>query len=456
MENSTVRDFCAIELAKELDPVTKIFPCSNGAYEMVTSLVGIDSFNSFIEKAPEKGFYEVSRDTDSRHIFVRLESRRERFYALYSTFTEELRCIWERKTERADFSDGAAGDVKVMQIGIGNYGDHSDDPMVGMGYIVRFANGHALIVDGGFDTEGCADNIYKGLEKLDISKEDGKFAVDAWYITHLDGDHVGILKSFFAKYKDGANVKSFVQNFPTGAAELISGNYAPIGKDYISLMKNAYPDADIITAHPSDVFNYSGARIKMLATAELHYETFAKLLDGNDASLVFVLEANGKKMLFMGDAGEVSSRSLYRTYGRETLKCDALQVPHHGLTTGHSVFNRPICEHAYLSRIYEAVDPDLIMLPMGETFNGYSVSNYGNNQRKWVFKNYPQDGYFLNTDCENFGYDDRNMIKKVKNNGKMLVSYLMSTNEESMVTVFGFSDAGISVDLNETLKDHFA
>lgn len=455
MESKAVRDFCAVEIIKELDPITKKFPCSNGAFEMISSLVSVDTFNSFIENAPQKGFYETNRDADSRHVYVTLESRRERLYLLYSIPTEELRCIWERRTERADFSDGASGDVKVMQIGIGNYGNHTDDPMVGMGYLIRTANGHAVIVDGGFDTEGCADSIYRGLEQLDIAKVDGLFAVDAWYITHLDGDHVGILKSFFTKYKDLVSVKSFVQNFPIGDPALIHGNYIQVGKDYISLMRSAYPEACVITAHPSDVFSYSGAKIKMLATAELHYGTFSKILDGNDASLVFMLEANGRKMLFMGDAGEVSSRSMYYAYDGDTLKCDVLQVPHHGLTTGCSVFLRTICEHVHLSRIYGMTDPDLIMLPMGETFNRYSVSTYGNNQRKWVFANYPQDGYFLDSAENDFGYVGGNIIVKNKENGKKLVSYMMSTDEEPMITVFVFSENGISVEVNEPLKSYF-
>ena len=453
---NTNTDVCAVELARRINEHSKVFPSSKGAFMQISYLVSKDTYDRFIFEAEASGFSAVSTDCDTKHVFTVYESKREVLYVLYMTSTEELRLIWEKKRDLRSYAEDGCGKVEIMQIGIGNYGDHGDNPMVGMAYIVKLANSHALLIDGGFDNEGYADNIYRGMEKFGIAKDGDKFIIDAWYITHLDGDHVGILKGFFAKYSEKAIIHSFVQNFPVGDPAVINGAYAPVGNDYISLMERTYPEAEVITAHPSSVFEYSGAKIKILSTAELHYSVFAKLMDGNDASLVFMLETEGARALFMGDAGEISSRSMYCAYGKESLKCDVFQIPHHGLTTGYSVFTRPFCEHAYLSKIYEATEAEINLLPMGETFNSVGNHAYGNNQRKAVFEGYPQNAYFLGSKEDNFGYDGKNIITKTMSDGRIMTTYLMSTDTEPMITVIGFSEGKAKMLLNETLADFFA
>lgn len=446
---NTFIDVCAVELAKKLNETSKAFPCSKGANELVAYLVSEKELEKFLMTAKECGFEGVSEDTDEKHIFCTLESQRERMYILYIRQSEELKLIWENISHPPTLDTDKKGEVKVLQLGIGNYGKHTDNPMVGMGYIIKLANSHAIIVDGGFDTEGCADNLYASLEKLEIAKDGEKFIIDAWYITHLDGDHIGILKAFFAKYSDKARIISFVQNFPVGDPAVNEYNYKQIGDDYISLMETTCLEAKIITAHPSEIYSYAGANIKILYTAEMYYSVFSRLMDGNDASLIFTLEANGKKMLFMGDGGEVSARCLYAAYGKDALKCDILQIPHHGLTTGHMVFKRSMCEHAYLDRIYGYASPEFAALPMGETFNRYRDC-YGNNQRKWVLENYPQDGYFLDKDRDDMGYNGVNIIKCPKD-GYTLTTYMMSSDTEPMATLFGLSRDGVSVEFNDSL-----
>lgn len=452
---NTIYDVCAIELARKLNSFTKVFPCSKGANEMIAYLVSENTLGDFLCTAGECGFIKVSENIDEKHIFYILESKRERMYVLYLKSCEELKLIWENIEKLPATDTYREGEVKVLQLGIGNYGKHTDNPMVGMGYIIKLANSHAIIVDGGYDTEGCADNLFASLERLEIARNKERFIIDAWYITHLDGDHIGILKSFFSKYSDNVSVGSFVQNFQVGDPAINEYNYKQVGDDYITLMESACPDAKVITAHPSCVFNYAGASIRILYTAEMYYSLFSRLMDGNDASLIFMLETDGRKMLFMGDGGEVSARCLYSAYGKDTLKCDVLQVPHHGLTTGHMVFKRPMSEHAYLNRIYEYASPDFAAMPMGETFNPYRDC-YGNNQRKFVLENYPQDGYFIDKSRVDMGYDGINVICSPKDGGKVLTTYMMSSDREPMATVFSFGKDGVSVEFNDTLSSFFS
>ena len=276
MNDRKIADVCAVEIANRVDPCTRTFPCGKGCDMLVTNLVTGERFEGICRDILDSGFCEVSRDTDAKHTAVIYESVRERLYVIHMTVSEELRMIWEKKKPRRDLSGEATDNIRVMQLGIGNYGNHPDNPLVGMGFVVRLGNGHAMIVDGGYGTEGCADNVMRALAALDIATEDGKFIIDGWYITHLDGDHVGILHPMSSKYASSVEVRSFVHSFPVGDAELINGSYPQVGKDYLRLMENNFPSAEIVTAHPFDVYEYAGAKVRMIYTAELFYSPFVK------------------------------------------------------------------------------------------------------------------------------------------------------------------------------------
>ena len=112
-------------------------------------------------------------------------------------------------------------------------------------------------------------------------------------------------------------------------------------------------------------------------------------------------------------------------------------------------------EHAYLNRVYEYASPVIAALPMGETFNLYRDC-YGNNQRKFVFENYPQDGYFIDKDRADMGYDGVNIIRREKEDGSALTTYLMSSDTEPMATVFDLGVDSVSVEFNGTLGSFLA
>ena len=50
----------------------------------------------------------------------------------------------------------------------------------------------------------------------------------------------------------------------------------------------------------------------------------------NNSSVAYMLNINGKKALFLGDMGEEAGRQLIADNSAETLKCDIVQMAHHG------------------------------------------------------------------------------------------------------------------------------
>ena len=110
------------------------------------------------------------------------------------------------------------GEVIMAQIGIARE-DKDDNPMIGMCYVYRLADGTALIIDGGVNNQSCAKNLYDTLGKLDVAKdEEGKYRITAWIFTHGHSDHFDALdkvKKIFPGAKTaGFRQAEFIKDIP--------------------------------------------------------------------------------------------------------------------------------------------------------------------------------------------------------------------------------------------------
>jgi hypothetical protein len=50
----------------------------------------------------------------------------------------------------------------------------------------------------------------------------------------------------------------------------------------------------------------------------------------NNASMVFRMEVGEKSILFLGDSEQMQTKPMYKAFGEEYFRCDALQLAHHG------------------------------------------------------------------------------------------------------------------------------
>ena len=157
----------------------------------------------------------------------------------------EMRVMWEE--EKYNSTEPLAkptevfdGETVMSQIGVGAYGVFDDDPMIGMLYIYKLSNGHAIIIDGGVPTQNNADDIYKALQSHGVSAdENGKYIIDAWIFSHAHGDHIGTFNVFAESYADKVTVGYFLYNFP-GDGKLVNIEWnSPVFEENI----NKFPEA---------------------------------------------------------------------------------------------------------------------------------------------------------------------------------------------------------------------
>ena len=99
--------------------------------------------------------------------------------------------------------------------------------------------------------------------------------------------------------------------------------------------------------HTGDVVRYPGVRMDILFTQEDFYP--AEFSWVNHLSSAWMIRGAAKSALILGDCEKPLCRQMAAAYG-EALKCDVLQLSHHG-------FNGACLE------LYRLADPDICFVP---------------------------------------------------------------------------------------------
>ena len=95
----------------------------------------------------------------------------------------------------------------------------------------------------------------------------------------------------------------------------------------------------VIVPHTGQRFCYGDAILDVLFATEDLYPNLIK--NTNDTSLVFRMELGGKRFLWLADAEMVSCEEICRSFSADALRCDVLQVGHHGYDGGsHELYRR--------------------------------------------------------------------------------------------------------------------
>ncbi len=383
--------------------------------------------------------------------------------------TAEMRIMWEEEkynsTEPIKSPETVGdGETVMSQIGVGAYGQYDDDPMIGMLYIIKNSDGHAIIIDGGLPTEGNADDVLKALSSHKIAKDsNGKFIIDAWIFTHAHNDHVGAFNAFAIKHPDKAAVNYFLYNMPTDTKVAPPATDAPVFESHIDL----FAPAKRVIPRMGQIYYFGNVKVTMLFSPDMIYVPGVVIPYYNDAGITFAVEAEGVKALFMGDAGEVAAQKMVQCIRPSTLKSYFVQITHHGLYTSgyltpHSAEERAIMTreernaweaerhiNKNLTKLYEAAAPQIGLWPMGDT-NGQPRNGRTTVMRDWS-REYGQTAYFVDTSREDSGYDGVNIVKKGD-----LITYTMSSETELMITKFTFKNGEVTLDENRTWESFLA
>ena len=178
----------------------------------------------------------------------------------------------------------------------------------GDGIFLRTQSGHVLMIDGGSSDVGKVGQ-YRLLPFL---KSRGIGAVDYWFVSHTDSDHIsGLLEVFSSRYR---------------VRHLILAQGIAQDEAYRTLIGLARENGtEVCFMAAGDVLHLGDAEMTALYGAN---NMTGNLSDKNENSLVLWYEEDGFTAIFPGDIG--SEREAEITDFLETGDVDFYKAAHHG------------------------------------------------------------------------------------------------------------------------------
>lgn len=337
---------------------------ANESNMMLVSETSATDFNAYLAKLENNGYELITKTVIDDNIYAQYEKGYSLIYAYYTHCFTEARIIDDCASVSEDefeyiyeVKEGETFDV--TQYGIMSTHDGTW-PTNGMFYVIKLADNSVVLVDGGNGdqaTNAAADGVYNYLRELTGIPEGEKIRVAALYYTHPHGDHVNMSPKLVSRHGDQLVIERVMCNFPNENVPVGDDKWSGTIVKFLGSLKSKYPDVKMIQLHRGQKIELGGATFTALYTQEdtvsatTGVPSFAEL---NNYTAVVMMEANGVKTLFLGDVGNNSEREevmdlLLIPFSAETLKCDIVQVAHHGYNRLDRVYSTINAEYALFS-----------------------------------------------------------------------------------------------------------
>ena len=205
-----------------------------------------------------------------------------------------------------------------------------------MSFLIVTEHRHAIVIDGGNkqDTEYFHGYIQGLLGP--------RPHIDLWILTHAHEDHTDVLYEMLRRFPDDFTLDTLVYHFPSCA---FARQYDPDSAHTVTELEELKPvllqkGTRLCVPEKGDVLEVDGVRLTVLRTFNPQFTGNVM----NNASMVFRMDACGQSVLFTGDLGIEGGEETLRTVPAELLRCDFVQMAHHG-------------QQGVNRRFYEAVHP---------------------------------------------------------------------------------------------------
>ena len=216
----------------------------------------------------------------------------------------------------------------------------------GMGDVIVTENKRLIVVDGGFavDANGLLD-ILNNNSAEDIP------TVDLWIITHPHIDHYGAIREIASNFNDRIKVKQIIYWFPMEFCDK-NGNSGVLAKanDEMRAICQAF-GAEYHCPARDEKINLDGIELHFLYVPDDCSILNTAGGNANHCSLIFTVQGKNMKAMLTGDAyGRTMQITAWRYHKK--LKCDILQMPHHGLCDSYNI------------DFYKEVDAKTVLIPI--------------------------------------------------------------------------------------------
>lgn len=199
-----------------------------------------------------------------------------------------------------------------------------------MAYLVTCPDGSTLMIDSGSTDPKDGEHLYRLLKKI------GR--VDTWIITHAHCDHFGGLLQLLKDHPSDIEIGNLYFDFPSS--------------DFIEQVENGRANAhylwfcEVMKQCPVPVL---APKRGYLPDAGGNFIEIVKDLgdyrryqDVNSTSLAVRLHFPKRDMLFLADLSQKAGDDLMKEIPIEKLRCDIVQMAHHGQGGVSEAFYRAV------------------------------------------------------------------------------------------------------------------
>ena len=378
----------------------------------------MDDIIDYINILEQKGYTKIFENKIGKNIFYSYKNESNIIYVYYIAVLKSVKLIAEHFYEFS-YSEPFEDIVKPAVI---------TSSACDRNYYIRLPNNKLVVIDGGWRIEDRSRYSYEELlfemykEMVEVCQSE-QVNVPLWIITHAHNDHAKVLELLYKMpFADKFNIDRILYNFPYDvhlqeklqvADELLKETeknlndwHKNAGKDYPyedifyncpfpvyetigyeNVCRKAFKNYNAVNikAHDGMRFQLSGVVFEVLHTPDDDMPTIYKNM--NDTSLVIKMSYENSDTIWLGDMGVIPGDSCIEMYG-DYLKCNAVQVSHHGWGSASWEF-------------FKLLNPEILLWNNSEFGFQYAdkYQGYGKTESSTRLYNMPcvKQNYFCNT-----------------------------------------------------------
>ena len=345
----------------------RVLPCADESYMQIVSSTSLADFNCYLKKLERCGFLcEYNKSYDSNGfgecLYAAYSNGYARLYAYYSAAEKQARIIEDRASCSFDEFNCPEKALENTEATVYSYGlklsprcicrgePGGDDAYVNCGqlWVIKQADNGLMIIDGGHDlqaTPEAMEGLWKFLHDVTGQGYDEVIRVTCWMGTHPHGDHFVMPMLLGRMYPGLINFERALYNYPHGDVV-----HQVINDGIARLFEEQYPDIKVMKCHAGQCFTLGAVTVEVLTAHEDATDGAtcqSTVKRGNDMNTVFKLTMpGGTKIMVLGDFTAPREPHLIASYAPEHLRCEVVQIAHHGFNSLPNIYNSIGAEYA--------------------------------------------------------------------------------------------------------------
>ena len=344
LEADYINNYTANAMWKELPRVdfgSNLNVCDGGddALLVVASKCSKDDYDGYLKKLSESGFSEFSKNEIKSNLFATYTKNDLTVDAWFTPEDSTVRVTIQKGFD--NLSPVKNDYTKICDSGLTLMGSPSDD--TGMCLVFKLEDGRFVVIDGGsrWPSSKMDQRLYDQLKSQ--AEDPANIVIACWILTHSHQDHIaafqGFAHNFKSVYSSTVTVESIMFNFAgEDQASVTTQQLSGSDNEIRSKVKSAFADSKLFKPHPGNEISFANMRIEVLGTHESYiFKSYPE--DYNACCLFLKITVGDQVICIPADSDATNNKVIEQIYD-DYLKCDILQVDHHGGFGGVSSTNR--------------------------------------------------------------------------------------------------------------------